>query len=53
MLETVKDPPVPNKKDQGGPPTVPQLIETIQAMELERTEMRRENETYFKLGCEV
>ena len=53
MLETVKDPPVPNKRDQGGPPTVPQLIETIKAMELERTEQKRENETYFQLGREI
>lgn len=53
MLETVKDPPVPRKKEQGGPPTVPQLIEQMKAMELESTELRRENETYFQLVCEI
>lgn len=53
MLETVKDPPVPRKKEQGGPPTVPQLIEMMKAMELESTELRRENETYFQLVAEI
>ena len=43
MLETVKDPPVPNKKDQGGPLTVSKLMEQMRKMELERAELQREN----------